>query len=146
MDDKNENREIDWKHPNLLTARLNPNNNNAAERAALEYIAKAFEQGFNFKQIVVDAVNHRAGATPDMFKSDAPQLSGNFLQQFEAMFHDFAESLMKQIEAGTIHVGSDKQTKAAGLTAFTRQFSQGVLQRQQQVVSDDDVRYEDLED
>lgn len=122
----------------IKTARLNPINQ--PERIALEHIAELEKQGFNFKQIIVDAINHRAGATPEMFSREPDMQEMRFARMVEDIVGQFAKELMDKIQSGTIKVSGDPQEdekQADGISAFTQNFARSLLQRQQMTSGDD---------
>ncbi len=121
----------------IKTARLNPINHE--EAVTLEYISELEKQGYNFKQIIVDAILARAGATPEMFTRE--KQSEHLAHVVEESFSKFAAELMQRISAGTIKVSAsidEDQNRSDGLSAFARNFGRGLLQRNQMTQGDDE--------
>lgn len=135
---------IDLKKSNVLSIRLNPADPN--ELLALENIKAGLGKGFKLNAIIVDAVNTRNGATPELFA--VKQLEGAGLgRAIETMFNAFGAALLAKIKSGDIRLDeTETEPGKSQLSAFSQTFGRGVMQRQKQTSQDDDLRYEPLED
>lgn len=121
----------------IKCARLNPINQEESE--ALKILEELALEGFNFKKVVVDAILFAKGRTPEMFtRESATDHLGHIL---EGLFQQFAEDLLKQLHAGRVrlpeNVEEDAQ-KPDGLSAFARNFSKSLLQRQAMTLGEED--------
>lgn len=137
-----------YSEAKILCARLNPIN--PREKKALEYIWQARREGFNFKQVVVDAINARAGHTPEMFDVtdmvSPSQFAGivqSLLDQFGAdLFERFSAELLEKLGTGEVQIRSTNYEEDAeqddGLSAFAKNFSKGLLQRQRVNAGEDE--------
>lgn len=116
----------------IKTARLNPIN--PEEKRALDHLRKMERQGFNFKQVVVDAINYRDGATPEMFTHDDHDPMTLMEQKIERLFSQLAAELVSKIGNGEVRLSDSLEEDASrddGVSAFTRNFARGLLQRQE---------------
>lgn len=110
----------------IYHARLNPIN--PEEAIALEYIRAAEGNGINFKQVVVDAINARAGATPEMFARNGGIVE--YAKSTEAMFKQFAEQLIAELrQSGGIQM-NNPQSAEEPVSRFAKSFASGLRKRQ----------------
>lgn len=114
----------------LLTARLNPIN--PAEASALRILDERKTQGFNFKQVAVDAINRAAGVTPEMIGSSS-QL-GSFTRVMENLLQEFSEKLLN---SGAFNGAPHEQEARQNVSKFTSNFVKGLKERQQSSEEDD---------
>jgi hypothetical protein len=106
------------KQSRIVSVRLHPRKEHEGE--ALRIIDEKLDEGYTLKQILVDAVLHAAGRTPEMFSQedrinntmanlqdklesiDHLEVGVNALQQLERRFQEMLESsiasLLKQIK------------------------------------------------
>ncbi len=123
----------------IKAARLNPINREEAK--ALAYIQKLEGEGYNFKEIVVDAINRAQGLTPEMFTREVADESNRFAGLVEQILARFASELLSHIKTGQVHVSQNVDEDAQrddGMTAFAKNFSRGLLQRQQMIRGGED--------
>lgn len=119
----------------ILSARLNPATSDE-DRKALEIIREKEAEGFNFKQIVVDAINRAGGVTPEMFARD--NSTAKLLLQLEHLLADFSNDLVRTLKNnGSVQLDDDDED-SAGHSRFASTFAKGFMQRQQQALGDVD--------
>lgn len=118
----------------ILSARLNPATSDK-DRMALEIIREKEAEGMNFKQIAVDAILHRGGATPEMF--DRETSTQKLVTHLEAMLSDFSADLLRNLK-GRGSFPPDDDEDEEGVSRFASTFAKGYLQRQQKALGDDD--------
>lgn len=116
----------------IKTARLNPVN--PEEKRALDHLRKMERQGYNFKQVIVDAINYREGATPEMFTRDDRDPMAAMEQKIERLFSQLASELVAKIGNGEVRLSESLEEDEArddGVSAFTKNFARGLFQRQE---------------
>lgn len=119
----------------ILSARLNPVTSEY-DRKALEIIRELEANGFNFKQIAVDAILRAGGAKPEMFERDSGTAA--LLARFETLLADFSTDLVRNLKSrGNLPVDDDEDDEE-GVSRFASTFAKGYLQRQQQALGDDE--------
>lgn len=122
----------------LLTARLNPIN--PEEASALKIIAEQREKGFNFKQVIVDAINRCGGATPEMFTRERDDQMHQFARLTEGALSQFTEQVLNELRSNGVQLPQpDKDDEGKPISSFTRTLVKGLKQRQEQT-------YEDIDD
>ena len=117
------------------TARLNPVTSQA-DRDVLEIVERLEAEGWNFKQIAVDAILRADGRTPEIY--DKPGLSMNAL---EPLLEQFAKEIISEIRRSGISTskpGADSETDESEVTPFSRTFAKSFVQRQQRTMGDDE--------
>lgn len=110
----------------FYTARLNPIH--PEEAKAIEFIERHERNGYNFKQIIVDAINRAEGVTPEMFAKDSNTQLASIGNLLEEKLREFAHQLLSN---GAISLSSPEEVKQEHVTKFTRNFVKGLQQRQQ---------------
>jgi hypothetical protein len=116
-------------------ARLNPINEHEAQ--AIGIIEKWEAEGINFKQLVVDRILRCEGFQPEMF--DKPG-EGITTSKVEALLNSFADEIVRHFKsASRTSTRHEEDEDDEGETSrFTRNFTRGFLQRQQQAEDDED--------
>lgn len=115
----------------IKSVRLNPINKE--ERTALEIIQRLEDEGFNFKQIVVDAILYADGRSPEMFSKTDTQ---GLFAHMEALLEQFAQEIIHATRrAGP--AASEEETGGES-TAFVKNFARGFLERQSQALGDEE--------
>lgn len=109
-----------------FSARLNPVTS-PEDRAALEIIHDLEGQGYNFKQIVVDAILKASGHTPEMFAHHNPS---DLLLGVENLLERFAGEIVGQIRQGNITLEDIPGADASGNSPFMQNFTKSFVQRQ----------------
>lgn len=113
-------------------ARLNPVTS-IEDKKALEIIAELEAEGYNFKQIAVDAILRAGGAKPEMF---ARTSNGDLMSGMEDMLSRFADEILSkiQISGGRINEESSDDQESP----FSRNFAKSFMQRQQRAMGDEE--------
>lgn len=109
-----------------FSARLNPITS-PEDRAALEIIHDLEGKGYNFKQIVVDAILRVSGHTPEMFSRHNPS---DLLLGVENLLERFAGEIVGQIKQGNITLEDIPGTDVSGNSPFMQNFTKSFVQRQ----------------
>lgn len=133
-------------------ARFNPIH--PAEAEALAEIQYWEEQGYNFKQLVLDRILRAKGHTPDMYarnQINAEELAGSVaslvLGGIDNLLHQFGLDLISTLKsAGYKKAGSsnnesdydDEESVSAAEQALLKNFIGGYKARQQQISGDDE--------
>lgn len=116
----------------VMAIRLNPIN--PREKEALKRIKQLKKEGFNVKQVVVDAILRSSGFTPEMFDTVDNMTPGQAIGAFQDMLDQFSAELLKKLNTGEVRITSSSKEEDAeqddGLSAFAKNFSRGLLQRQ----------------
>jgi hypothetical protein len=110
--------------------RLNPIN--PEEAWALEYLQSKEDEGFGLKETIIDALNARAGATPEMFTKERQE------NRVMAMVEQVMGELRDQIRNGKLDLSTDNPQRDDQLSDFTQTFGRGFLQRQAMTMGDDE--------
>lgn len=118
----------------IKTARINPASS-LEEAMALDYIVAQEARGFGFKQVVVDAINYRAGHTPEMFGRERDGEAVRFYGLVEKLLGEFAASLLSKIQKGEIGV-ADNQNDA--VSSYAASFMKTARERQAIAQGDDE--------
>jgi hypothetical protein len=119
----------------IKAARFNPETSEY-DRRALEIIEQLEADGYNFKQIVVDAILRASGATPEMF--ERPGVGTADLQR---LLEQFAQEILNEVRKGgdvpkaSRHADGDDP---ADVSPFTRNFARSFVQRQQRATGEDE--------
>lgn len=116
----------------IKTARLNPATS-AEDKAALEIIQELEGQGYNFKQIIVDAVLRGNGFKPEMF---ARPNSGDLMRGMEDMLSSFAQEILSEVRKGGVRTEEEPASEAD--SPFSRNFAKSFMQRQQRATGEED--------
>jgi predicted transcriptional regulator len=125
----------------IKCARLNPINE--AEEKALLIIDHLESKGYNFKQIVVDAINRAGGVTPEMFTKDEDRQTARMAKMLENALEQFGqeltEKLQEKLQAKVSPSGifADDDEEGGSKSQFVRTFAKGFLQRQQSALGED---------
>jgi hypothetical protein len=109
-----------------FSARLNPVTS-PEDRAALEIIHDLEDKGYNFKQIVVDAILKASGHTPEMFARHNPS---DLLLGIENLLERFTGEIIGQIRQGNISLDDIADADANGNSPFMQNFTKSFVQRQ----------------
>lgn len=116
----------------IKSARFNPTTSEK-DMKALEIIEDLEGKGYNFHQIAVDAILHRGGATPEMF--DRENTAQQIMARLEGVLANFSDELMHNLKSrGSLDLEDDD----GEVSRFTSNFARGFLERQQQVLGDDE--------
>lgn len=112
----------------ILSARLNPIN--PQEANVLRILAEKKAQGYNFKQVAVDAINRAEGATPEMFAQDRGESVVQYARQTESLLRQFADVVIWEVRK----LGSTGNFPPAGnesevVDKVTRNFVKGLRDR-----------------
>lgn len=121
------------------TARFNPIHRE--EETALAYIEKLEAQGFSFKEIVTDAINRAAGATPEMFSREVAYDSSRFVGLVEQVFGNFRDELLEKIGSGAVRIAptaAEDERRDDGISAFAKNFQRGLMERQEMLHGEDE--------
>lgn len=116
------------------TARLNPTTSQL-DKEALEIIERLEAQGWNFKQIAVDAILRAGGKTPEMFEQ-----SGGTVAGLEKLLDQFAKEIINEVRKGGVFTGNqqdDEDEDDIEMSPFTRSFARSFIERQQRASEDD---------
>lgn len=117
----------------IYSARLNPVTSEE-DRKAIEIIKDLEADGFNFKQIAVDAILRAGGVKPEMFAREGG--TSKLLAQLETMLADFSSDLMRNLKnRGDVQTEGD-ESDDEGISNFASTFAKGYIQRQQQALGD----------
>lgn len=127
----------------IFTARLNPIEEKPREKRAVELLDQLEKQGFNFKEVIVDAILRADGATPEMF--DQPVVSigsvdneARMINRIESMLSQFAEEIIGRLASSgvqpTTPTNTDDESKV-----FAQNFAKSFIQRQQNLGHDLDI-------
>jgi len=116
----------------IKSARLNPVTSEK-DMKALEIIEELEGKGFNFHQIAVDAILAKGGATPEMF--DQENMARHIMSRLEGVLANFSDELMHNLKS---RGGLDLDDDDGEVSRFTSTFARGFLERQQQVLGDDE--------
>lgn len=117
----------------ILSARINPRTSDK-DRMALEIIRDLEEKGYKRKQIIVDAILARGGATPEMF--DQETFAQQIMSHLETVLADFSVDLLRNIKSRD-DIDIDESDDGE-VSRFTTNFAKGFIERQQQVLGDDE--------
>ena len=123
----------------LLTARLNPIN--PEEASALKILAEQREKGYNFKQVVVDALNRCGGVTPEMFTQERDDQMHQFAKLTEGMLGQFTEQVLNELRSNGVNLPQstpDQDDNGKPISSFTKTIVRGLKQRQEQTYEDID--------
>lgn len=113
-------------------ARFNPATS-AEEKAALEIIEELEADGYNFKQIAVDAILRVNGMKPEMFARPNPQ---NMMADMEDMLSRYAQEIITAVKRGGIHVEDEPGGETD--SPFSRNFAKSFMQRNQRAVGEEE--------
>lgn len=86
-----------------FSARLNPRSSEA-ERRALEIITSLTGQGYNFKEIVVDAIIRAGGIDPATLPS-----AGLTADKLETVLAQFADKIIGELKAAGVKTPNDSE-------------------------------------
>lgn len=115
----------------IKTARLNPIH--PTEREVLQILNKLSEQGYKFKDVIVDAVLRADGKTPEMFAKDSATpglLNADYIHQ---LVTQAVKEAIKEANLG----GPEEDNDDSQTTSFARNFAQGFMARQKQILGDE---------
>ncbi len=113
-------------------ARLNPVTS-AEDKAALEIIDQLEADGYNFKQIAVDAILRVNGMKPEMFARPNPQ---NMMADMEDMLSRFAQEIVTAVKHGSVQPESESISESD--SPFSRNFAKSFMQRNQRAMGDEE--------
>lgn len=121
----------------IYSARLNPIAQNPREIEAVRLIEEAIARGFNFKQIVVDAVLFANGRTPEMFDGQTPEF--DISSASLALINATVKAALKNARfSGNANVlEDDEESDDQELSDFTKNFAQGFIQRRKSAHGDE---------
>lgn len=111
-------------------ARLNPVTS-AEDKAALDIIQELEADGYNFKQIAVDAILRVNGMKPEMFARPNPQ---NMMTDMEDMLSRFAQEIVLAVKRGGIQPNDEPEGETD--SPFSRNFAKSFMQRNQRAMGD----------
>jgi hypothetical protein len=120
----------------ILTARLNPIN--PEEASALRIIQEQREKGYNFKNVIVDAINRCGGMTPEMFTHDEDR---QLTRLSEEVLSQFTEQVLNELRSNGVSLpqsATERDDEDKPLSKFSKNFAKGVKQRQEQTYEDID--------
>lgn len=109
-----------------FSARLNPVTS-PEDRAALEIIHDLEGKGYNFKQIVVDAILKASGHTPEMFAKHNP---ADLLLGVENLLERFTGEIIGQIRQGNVSLDELTDADEHGNSPFMQNFTKSFVRRQ----------------
>lgn len=115
-----------------LTAHLNPIHPD--EREVLNIVRELKGRGYNFKQIVVDAILRWDGKDPVTFQHEP---GASILPQLEQMFASFAQEIVNQVKTGRIQA-DDIEEDGERASPFAQRFAKSFVQRQQRAMGDEE--------
>lgn len=116
----------------IKTVRINPATS-PEDRAALEIIQELETQGYNFKQIAVDAILRANGAKPEMFSRPEPK---DIMSSMEDMLSSFAQEILSEVRRGGVQ--TEEEPAADQNSPFSRNFAKSFMQRQQRAMGDEE--------
>lgn len=120
----------------IKSARFNPETSDLDKRV-LKTVADLEEKGWNFKQIVVDAVIKCSGETVDYVDRPGVNRAG-----MEQLFEQFAKEIIREIRSGGFttkaQLDEDDDDESGEVTPFTRNFARSFIQRQQRATGEDE--------
>ena len=122
----------------IKTARINPETS-AEEKTALEIINRWEKQGYNFKQIAVDAILQADGKRPEMFTKQGN--SGQaIIASMEHLLAQFAQEIIQALQGSGLQAPAqdDDADDGQGTSSFARGFAKSFMQRQQRGLGSDD--------
>lgn len=103
---------------------------------AYDYVLEQEQRGLDFRKIVVDALNARAGATPEMFAGQTLTV-----QLIEELLGRFAEDIIQRLPSGTAARVDDADFDDDAdhpVSSFGRALARGFLERQKSAVGDEE--------
>lgn len=118
----------------IKSARFNPDTS-SVDKKVLKKIEELEAKGFNFKQIVNDAIIKASGETVDFVERPAVDRAG-----LEELFDQFAKEIIREIRSGgftTKAQHEDEDDEGGEVTPFTRNFARSFIQRQQRASEDE---------
>lgn len=113
-------------------ARFNPATS-AEEKAALDIIQELEADGYNFKQIAVDAILRMNGAKPEMFARPNPQ---NMMADMEDMLSRYAQEIITAVKRGGVQI--EDEANGDSDSPFSRNFAKSFMQRNQRAMGDEE--------
>lgn len=113
--------------------RFNPGTS-VEDREALALVTDLETQGYNFHQIVVDAILRAGDWTPEMFpKPNTPDMIG----MMEGLLSNFAQEIIAEIHRGGIRINEGEIGEPQEDTSeFVNNFARTFMQRQQRALGD----------
>lgn|SRR5512138_661323 len=95
----------------VLSARLHPDDR--YEREALDFVDQLLGEGYNMRQIITDAILHRQGVRPEMYRDDRREMAG--IAEINAKLDAILSALEDQLPA---LLRSIRQSDPEGLRRF----------------------------
>lgn len=119
------------------SARFNPIN--PQDRDVLAIVKELEDQGFNFKQIVSDAILRADGKTPEMYA--APMVTAQIITTYmDNVLAQFAQEIVTEIKRGgfrAVAETDEDEESSEKPSKFAQSFARSFLERQRRAMGDE---------
>jgi hypothetical protein len=115
------------------SARFNPIN--PEDRDVLAIIHELEGKGYNFKQIVTDAILRADGRTPEMYA--APQITADLIKAYmNEVLPQFAQEIVSHVKRGGAVIEDEPEDAEGKPSKFAQSFANSFLERQRRAMGD----------